>query len=174
MSSLLKETGYLIPDVLKPGLDVVFCGTALGHESARQRAYYAHPGNAFWPALHRLDFTPERIAPKDYIRVLDYGIGLTDMCKTTSGNDHELPHGCFDAEGLYNKIMHFQPRYLAFTSKNAASAYLGSPVGRIAYGEQETYIGGTRMFVLSSPSGQARRWWREDVWETLASKVHGA
>lgn len=144
---------YLIPDLLSPGLRVVFCGTALGHESARRKAYYAHPGNAFWGALHRLGFTPERFAPEDYPRVLDCGIGLTDLCKTVSGNDHELPAGSFDAPALHRKILEYQPRFLAFTSKNAASGYLGLPVGRIPYGLLKETIGDTRLFVLSSPSG---------------------
>lgn len=162
---------YLIPDILAANLRIVFCGTALGHESARRKAYYAHPGNAFWKALQRLGFTDRLLAPEDYPRVLDFGIGLTDMCKTESGNDHELPEGCFDATALQEKIEHYQPDILAFTSKNAASAYLGRPVGNIPYGLQKETIGQTRLFVLSSPSGQARRWWREDVWEALAEEV---
>ncbi len=168
---MIPARNYLIPDVLAPGLRVVFCGTALGHESARRKAYYAHPGNAFWKALYRLGLTDSLLAPEDYASVLEYGIGLTDLCKTESGNDHELPQGCFDAASLRRKILNYQPAWLAFTSKNAASGFLGVPVGRIPYGAQKETIGATRLFVLSSPSGQARRWWREEVWEALAMKV---
>jgi len=162
---------YLVPDILAHDLKVVFCGTALGHESARRRAYYAHPGNAFWKTLHRLGLTPRLVAPEDYAQVLDYGIGLTDLCKTESGNDHELPDGCFDGASLKEKITRYQPRFLAFTSKNAASGFLGTPAGQIPYGLQKEMLGQTRIFVLSSPSGQARRWWREEVWEALAQEL---
>lgn len=31
----------ILPDVLKPGLKVVFCGTAAGNRSATNGAYYA-------------------------------------------------------------------------------------------------------------------------------------
>ncbi len=169
---MTQEPDYLIPDVLAPGLRVVFCGTALGHESARRKAYYAHPGNAFWKTLYRLGLTPHQLLPEAYPQVLQYGIGLTDLCKTFSGNDHELPSGCFDAPALEEKIRRFQPRYLAFTSKTAASAFLGLPVGKIPYGFQREGIGATSLYVLPSPSGQARRWWREEVWEALAKTLN--
>ena len=45
------DSGHILPDVLQPGLALVFCGTAAGKRSAAERAYYAHPGNMFWRAL---------------------------------------------------------------------------------------------------------------------------
>lgn len=41
----------VLPDVWAAGLAVAFCGSAVGSASARRRAYYAGPGNAFWPTL---------------------------------------------------------------------------------------------------------------------------
>ena len=41
----------VLPDILQPGLRVVFCGTAAGRASAKARAYYAGPGNSFWKTL---------------------------------------------------------------------------------------------------------------------------
>ena len=35
----------VLPDVLAPGLRIVFCGTAVGVTSAQLGAYYARPGN---------------------------------------------------------------------------------------------------------------------------------
>ena len=168
----MNNAQYLIPDTLQPGLKLVFCGTALGHESARRKAYYAHPGNGFWPALHRTGLTPRLYAPEEYPSLLALGIGLTDVCKVHSGNDHELPEDAFDVEALQEKLRHFAPHILAFTSKNAASAFLKRPVGKIAYGLQAEPFQQTKLFVLSSPSGQARRWWREDVWQELAEILH--
>ena len=48
----------VLPDVLVPGLAVVFCGSAVGAASARRRAYYAGPGNAFWRTLSEVGLTP--------------------------------------------------------------------------------------------------------------------
>ena len=161
----------LVPDVLLPGLKLVLCGTAPGAESARQKAYYAKAGNQFWPVLHRVGLTPREFSPQEYALLPSYGIGLTDLCKTAYGNDDQLPHHALDREALEHKIKQYTPKWLAFTSKNAASAALMHPVRQVTYGVQTERIGATRLFVLPSTSGQARRWWREEVWEDLAQRV---
>lgn len=134
MARLLTKFGTLpvshhVPDVLQPGLDVVFCGTALGRMSAERKAYYANPGNLFWRALHRTGFTPNPMPPEAYAQVLQFGIGLTDLCKSAYGNDAELPQGALDVVALREKILRYQPRYLAFTSKAGAASYLGKDTG---------------------------------------------
>jgi len=50
----------ILPDVLKPGLKVVFCGTAAGNRSAKIKAYYAGRDNQFWAVLHRIGLTPRQ------------------------------------------------------------------------------------------------------------------
>ncbi len=160
-----------VPDVLAPGLKVVFCGTALGRVSAERRAYYAHSGNFFWRTLHATGLTPERLAPEDYRRVLEHGIGLTDLSKSHFGNDAELPGDAFDVEALRARIERYQPGVLAFTSKTGAAAFLGRTTGRVTLGFQPETVGGTRICVLPSPSGQARIFWDQQVWQNLADTV---
>lgn len=155
---------YLVPDLLKPNLRLVFCGTALSRVSAREKAYYANPANLFWPTLAATGITPERFRPKDYPRLLELGIGMTDLCKTAFGNDDELPAGALDRDALHKKIETYQPQLLAFTSKNAAHSYFRR---KVEYGLQEEQVGKTRFYVLCSSSGQARRFWRQDVWQDL-------
>lgn len=166
----LPET-HCVPDVLAPGLKVVFCGTALGFQSATQRAYYANPGNFFWRTLHAVGLTPEKLQPQAYPRVLNYGIGLTDLCKQHFGNDVELPEEAWDAAALCAKIERFQPAILAFTSKMGAATFLGKPTGKLQLGEQKERIGHTRIWVLPSPSGQARIFWNQQIWQNLADAV---
>ena len=60
----------VLPDVLGPGLRIVFCGSAAGAVSARVGAYYAGPGNRFWPTLHRVGLTPRLLAPAEFRTVL--------------------------------------------------------------------------------------------------------
>lgn len=158
----------ILPDVLRPGLQLVFCGTAAGKRSAAERAYYAHPGNLFWRALYEASLTPRQLAPHEFPSLPDYGIGLTDLAKRHSGNDDELPRDAFDVPGLIAKIKHRQPRLLAFTSKNAARAALGHVVD---YGLQPEHIGNTQIFVLPSPSGQARGHWDLALWQMLSDWV---
>jgi double-stranded uracil-DNA glycosylase len=156
---------YLVPDLLEPGLTLVFCGTAPSVVSARANAYYANPGNQFWPTLHRVGLTPTLFKPSEYPNLLALGIGLTDLCKTISGNDDELPGHALDAGALKRKILRHRPRRLAFTSKNAARWYFGRSV---EYGLQQERIGDTECFVLCSTSGRARGFWREELWQQLA------
>jgi TDG/mug DNA glycosylase family protein len=157
---------HILPDVLRPGLSLVFCGTAAGKRSAAEGAYYAHPGNLFWRALHQAGLTPRLLAPAEFPCLPDYGIGLTDLAKRHAGNDNELPRDAFDVAALKNKMAHYAPRVLAFTSKNAARATLGQPV---AYGLQTEHVGKTQLFVLPSPSGQARGHWSIAPWLALAA-----
>jgi TDG/mug DNA glycosylase family protein len=160
-----------VPDLLRSGLKLVFCGTALGRLSAARQAYYANPGNFFWRTLFDTGLTPDLIPPQDYQRLLEYGIGLTDLSKSHFGNDNQLPAGALDAEALREKIEHFQPGILAFTSKTGASAFLGRPTGHISLGFQPETVGVTRLYVLPSPSGQARIFWDKQVWQALAAAI---
>jgi TDG/mug DNA glycosylase family protein len=158
----------ILPDVLQAGLALVFCGTAAGRRSAAEGAYYAHPGNLFWRALHQAGLTPRLLAPAEFPQLPGFGIGLTDLAKRHSGNDSELPRDAFDVPGLLGKIERHAPRVLAFTSKHAARAALGHPVN---YGVQTERIGSTQLFVLPSPSGQARGHWDIAPWLLLGTHL---
>ncbi|HET8898920.1 MAG TPA: mismatch-specific DNA-glycosylase [Rhodanobacteraceae bacterium] len=162
---MASEPAPILPDLLRPGLRLVFCGTAPSRRSAAAHAYYAHPGNFFWRALAEVGLTPRRFAPAEYSRLLPLGIGLTDLAKHHSGNDAQLPRGALDVSALREKIHIFAPRLLAFTSKNAARAVLGHVPD---YGLQAEHTGTTALFVLPSPSGQARGYWDIAPWRELA------
>lgn len=149
----------------------MFCGTALGRVSAERRAYYAHPGNRFWRTLHETGLTPVRLRPEEWPRLGDYGIGLTDVCKTHFGNDDELPPGAFDRAALYDKLALHRPGIVAFTSKTAAAAALGRPIRRIATGLSGETIAASAVAVLPSPSGQAAGHWSAVPWQALADAV---
>ncbi len=155
----------VLPDILANGLKVVFCGTAPGNVSAKAGAYYANNSNKFWEMLHKMGLTTEKMAAKDFHKVLDVGIGLTDMAKEQFGMDKVLKKHDFDSEALEEKILKFQPQVLCFTSKKAAQSYYGlSSSTDIHYGRQDKTIGKTVVFVLPSPSPAAIRWWDERFW----------
>lgn len=159
---------HILPDVLGPGLRVVFCGTAAGTRSARDGAYYAHPGNMFWRALYAVGLTPRLFAPAEYPLMPDFGIGFTDLAKYHHGNDNQLPRDAFDVEALRTKVQAFAPRVIAFTSKQAGMAALGKG---IATGRQRERFGGANAWVLPSPSGQARGSWNFATWQAMADEV---
>jgi TDG/mug DNA glycosylase family protein len=155
----------VLPDVLSPALDIVFCGTAAGAASARQHAYYAGPGNAFWPTLFEVGLIPVPVHPQEYASLRRWNMGFTDLAKHVYGSDDMLAKAHFDVSRLRRVILRHQPRILAFTGKRAAVEFVGHAVG---YGLLDEAAGGTRLFVLPSPSGAARRNWDIHHWRELA------
>ena len=131
-------------------------------------AYYAGPGNAFWPTLAEVGFTPRRLQPLEFREVLSYGIGLTDLCKTRSGSDVEVGTDAFDVPRLVRNLEAHRPDWIALTSKNAARGALGRAAD---YGEQPERLGPSRVYVLPSPSGAARGHWDIEPWRELARIV---
>ena len=158
---------HVLPDVLASGLDVVFCGSAVGAASARIDAYYAGPGNKFWPILHQTGLTPSQLDPRDLPDLRRFGIGLTDMAKTESGSDASLSKQADDAQAVRDKIERFQPRALAFNGKRAGRVFFNG--AQVGYGQQSATIGRTAIFVLPSTSGLAVRFWDEGPWVGLAT-----
>ena len=163
---------HVLPDVLAPGLRIVFCGTAAGSESARRQAYYAHPQNRFWRTLHEAGLTPRQLAPAEYALAPSFGLGLTDLAKHASGMDRELPAGALgrDAQAaLRAKIEAHAPLILAFTSLTAGRRFLSRADARV--GVQPERIGETAIWVLPSPSPTAG--WNFDIapWRALAALV---
>jgi len=155
----------VLPDILRPGLRVAFCGTAAGTASARAGAYYAGPGNAFWVTLHSTGLTPTQLSPAEFEQLPAFGIGLADICKVRHGSDYEVGTGEFDVAGLEARIAAVEPANLAFNGKNAARGALGRSVD---YGPQPERIGGAAIWVLPSTSGAARGYWDVGPWCELA------
>lgn len=164
-----SRNNHRVPDLLAPGLDLVFCGTAPSPASFKARAYYANPGNAFWPTLFAVGLTPERLEPQRYPELLSWRLGLTDLNKTEVGSDHELTLAAMDAASLHAKLRKYRPAAIAFTSKNAASLALGAKAP--PYGRQIERLEGAAVFVLASPSGRARSFWTIAPWKEAAAFV---
>jgi double-stranded uracil-DNA glycosylase len=129
-------------------------------------AYYAGPGNRFWLTLHEVGLTPVLLAPAEFARLPEFGIGLTDISKTASGSDQEVGRRGVDPARLAAAVAVASPAYLAFNGKNAARGALGRPVD---YGTQPERIGGASVWVLPSTSGAARRFWDIEPWRELAA-----
>ena len=162
----------LIPDILTDGLRVVFCGSALGDVSWERRAYYANPGNRFWQTLAEVGLTPRRLAAEEYPRLVDWGIGLTDLVKTDHGQDAHIFDSHVDLDKarrlLRVKVLQWQPRVLAFTSRTVAAQFLERRTGT---GRQQECFGWTVVWVLPSTSGLARRFFDIGPWQDLARFV---
>jgi double-stranded uracil-DNA glycosylase len=173
-------TPDILPDLLRPGLRLVLCGSAPGRVSAARAAHYAGPGNKFWDILHRTGLTPRRFAPEEFAALDALGIGLTNLCTTASGADAAIPAAAFDAAALAAKLRHHRPALVAFVGKNPAARFLGvkappfGPVAGSARLPRDMPADLPPLFVLPSTSGLACRSWDPAPWYALAQRVRRA
>ena len=166
-----------LPDVLAPGLAVVFCGINPGRVSAAAGAHFANPRNDFWRLLHEAGFTPRRLEPAEQFELLRLGCGLTNAALRTTRGSGDLRRGDFAgaAERLERIANELRPRALAFVGKEA---YRGALRERAELGLQQRRLVETALFVLPStspanaavPYGERLRWFRA-LREWLADPV---
>ena len=140
-----------VPDVLAPGLAIVFCGINPGMRSAAAGAHFANPRNDFWRLLADSGLTPRRLRPAEQAQLPWYGLGLTNAAYRTTRGSGDLRRGDFAgaAERLERISAELRPRFIAFVGK---TAYEGVFRERPPLGLQERRLGETRLFVLPSTS----------------------
>jgi len=161
----------MLPDQLRDQLRLVFVGTAAGQRSADVGHYYAHRGNRFWRTLHEVGITPRRYEPHEFGALLKLGIGFTDLCKLGAGMDHQALAFPIDIPAFREKMRHYRPMTIAFTSKKAASLFYGRPTKAVALGRQPPLEDFPIVFVLASPSGAASGHWSVQPWQELADAI---
>ena len=164
-----------VPDILAPGLRVVFCGINPGRVSAAARAHFANPRNDFWRLLHAVHLTPRVLRPEEQSRALEYGIGLTNAAYRTTPGSADLRRGDFAgaAERLERIARELRPQWLAFVGKEA---YRGAFATRAELGLQQRLLHETRLFVLpsTSPANAAVPWRERERWfQELAGRASG-
>lgn len=149
-----------LPDYLQPGLRLVFVGFNPGLRSALVGHYYAGPGNLFWPLLYEARLIPQPLTYQDDHRVLEFGIGLTDLVKRASRSSADLTVAETQAGAvvLREKLCTYAPRVVCFNGKGVYAWYRGRDM---APGLQEDRIGAARVFVVPSTSARNGHWRRE-------------
>ena len=142
-----------LPDLIAPGLKVLFCGINPGLVSAATGHHFARPGNRFWPALHQAGFTPRQLRPDEQGDLLDYGLGITNLVDRPTARADELTQEEFaaGADKLVTKVLAHEPEWLAVVG---VTAYRDAFNERKAtMGRQERRIGPTQIWILPNPSG---------------------
>src|SRR5919202_2951344 len=114
-----SQTPSDVPDVLAPGLTVVFCGINPGRVSAAAGAHFANPRNDFWRLLHDAGFTPRLYDPTEQFALLELGYGITNAAYRTTPGSGDLRRGDFDADAFEQRIGAVRPRAVAFVGKEA-------------------------------------------------------
>jgi TDG/mug DNA glycosylase family protein len=143
----------VIPDVIAPGLDVLFCGINPGLWSAATGHHFARPGNRFWPALHRGGFTPRQLRPDEQGTLPGYGLGITNIAARATARADGLTADELVEGGLIlaAKLAEYRPEWLAVLGVGAYRTAFGRRGAVI--GEQPDRVGDPRIWILPNPSG---------------------
>lgn len=152
-ADLLAAVEKTIPDVIAPGLKVLFCGINPGLYSAAIGHHFGRPGNCFWPALVAAGVTPRLLSPYEDRELLNFAYGITNVVTRATALAEELSRAELVAGGqeLEGKVLRFAPRYLAVLGVMAYRAAFNRPQAQI--GLQPEILGATRLWVLPNPSG---------------------
>lgn len=166
------ETPRTLPDLLAPGLALVFVGLNPSEYSAREGRYFANPRNRFWPAFNRSALLPAELGrectPSDDSLLLEYGIGFTDVVKrpTPQGNALKAADYRQWAPVLRQKLLEHQPRLVCFHGLMAYKSYLryaGGDKASPGLGMQPRQIGASSVFVVPNPSPANARYSVDDL-----------
>jgi double-stranded uracil-DNA glycosylase len=150
---LLQAANKTVPDVIAPGLRVLFCGINPGLYTAAVGHHFARPGNRFWPALHASGFTDRVLPPYEERALLEDGLGITNIVARATARADELSEAEL-LEGrrkLAAKARRFEPRFIAVLGIGAfrrAFQLPGAPLGR-----QIETLGSSILWLLPNPSG---------------------
>ncbi|WP_144148608.1 G/U mismatch-specific DNA glycosylase [Paraburkholderia sp. BCC1884] len=145
-----------LPDVIEPGLSLIFCGINPGVRAASTGHHFEGRSNRFWRVVHLAGFTPEQIRPEDDRTLLEYGYGLTTVVPRATARAAELSRSELElaGAGFRQKIEQYAPRHIAFLGKMALAAITATR--HIEWGLQMESFGGARAWVLPNPSGLNR------------------
>jgi double-stranded uracil-DNA glycosylase len=166
--------GRTVPDVVGPGLAVLFCGINPGRWSGAVGHHFAHPGNRFWKVLHLAGFTGELLSPAQERRLLDVGVGVTNLVGRTTATAAELGRDELRAGAarLERKVRRLRPGAVAFLGLGAYRAAFGRP--RVSLGRQTGSLGQALVWVLPNPSGLQARYGLDEMvaqWRALRAAV---
>lgn len=145
-----------LPDYLRKGMKLVIVGCNPTESSVRAGHYYAGRGNSFWPTLYESGVVPEPFDYPDDRRVIEFGIGLTDLVKRPTKAIEELKREDF-AEGrivLAQKLVEYAPRVVAFNGKLTYEQFAQR---KCRYGVQKELLYGAQVYVLPAISARTTK-----------------
>lgn len=158
----MGATGTLatLPDLLRPGLDLVFVGINPGETSARLGHYYANPGNAFWRVLSASPLVSRAVSPTDdasLAAATPYRIGFTDVVKRVETDSTKVTPSEVRAsvEGFRQRLASTRPRAVCFTGGRQFDELFPAVRPRNGWGQQPVDIAGAAVWVIPSTSGRA-------------------
>jgi double-stranded uracil-DNA glycosylase len=138
---------------------LVFVGINPGLWTAATGTHFAHPGNRFYPALHRAGITDhelDRVAglsDADRRQLTGRGIAITNLVPRATAKASELSREELRAGGaaLLERLTRWGPVVVAIAGVTAYRTAFGRPRARI--GRQPEPLAGAQLWVVPNPSG---------------------
>jgi TDG/mug DNA glycosylase family protein len=154
----------LLPDILVPGLKVIFVGAAPSFKAAQTGHYYAGSRNRFWQLLHQSGFTPRQLEPEEDATLPQFGIGLTGLMRYAISTDNSRlpPPTDADRRELFGKLIHLAPRFICYNGRDVYRMCHGADAPK--WGLLPMILGVSRQFVVYSSSGRADGWGAERLY----------
>jgi TDG/mug DNA glycosylase family protein len=148
-----------VPDLVGPGLKLLFVGINPGLWTAATQTHFAHPGNRFYPALRRAGIIDREISRSagmtddDRAYLIARGIGNTNLVNRATTRADELTVGELRAGRvrLERFVAEHRPVVVAIAGITAYRTAFGRP--KAGLGEQPERIGDTPVWVVPNPSG---------------------
>ncbi|HEX9375109.1 MAG TPA: G/U mismatch-specific DNA glycosylase [Actinomycetota bacterium] len=145
--------GATVPDVMAPGLRLLFVGINPGLYSGAVGHHFARPGNRFWRVLHAARITDRVLSPFEEGRLLEIGVGITNLVERATAtadrlSPDELREG---AVRLRRKAARLRPGTVAFLGLTSYRTAFARPKAGI--GPQPETVGRARSWLLPNPSG---------------------
>lgn len=148
-----------VPDLIGPGIRLLFVGINPGLWTAATQTHFAHPSNRFYPALRRAGLIDVDIDPaaglddEERAHLLERGIGITNLVSRATARAGELKPEELRAgrRHLHSLVAELEPRVVAVAG---VTAY------RVAFGERDAVMGrqtgpleSAELWVVPNPSG---------------------
>jgi TDG/mug DNA glycosylase family protein len=158
-AELESFVGATVPDLIGPGVKLLFVGINPGLWTAATQTHFAHPGNRFYPALLEagiVDVPIDRgvgMTDADRRSLIERGIGITNIVHRATAKASELTRDELRDGGAQLRVFvrTHRPTVVAVAGITAYRAAFDVP--NAAMGEQPESFEGARLFAVPNPSG---------------------
>jgi len=148
-----------VPDLVGPGLRLLFVGINPGLWTAATNTHFAHPGNRFYPALLRGGVIRRAIDPAagmaddDRTHLIGLGVGITNIAPRATARASELSRDELrvGARDLVTRVGEWTPAVVAIAGITAYRVGFERP--RAQTGRQAEPLGGAELWIVPNPSG---------------------
>jgi TDG/mug DNA glycosylase family protein len=151
--------GTTVPDLVRPGVRLVFVGINPGLRTAATQIHFGNPGNRFRPALVAAGILPPPpngipgMTEADLATLLTRGVGITNLVPFATARADELTREQLVAGRvrLETFVAEHRPRAVAMLGITAYRTAFGRPTATT--GRQPDDLGSAQLWVVPNPSG---------------------